>query len=164
MTTNQDEYLKDETGNRRWLPVTVLKVADVEWIQENREQLLAEANYRANVLNETTWEFSESAADEQNKRMVSDPYQEKVVDWYVGLSQISQDEGVTTTMAYESAYGSTKELQKSISMTIASLFKNVLKLDKKRTMVGGIQCNRWYPSDETPKARTQVKLEDLVKF
>lgn len=41
-TTNRDEFLTDETGNRRWWPVPVKRI-DMAWIRENREQLFAEA-------------------------------------------------------------------------------------------------------------------------
>lgn len=41
-TTNNTEYLKDETGNRRFWPV-VVKYCDVEAIAKEREQLFAEA-------------------------------------------------------------------------------------------------------------------------
>src|ERR1019366_5023328 len=54
MTTNQEEYLKDETGNRRWLPVRLVKkTADTEWLAENREQIFAEAYHRVITLKET---------------------------------------------------------------------------------------------------------------
>jgi predicted P-loop ATPase len=41
-TTNRDEFLADETGNRRWLPVTVGTV-NVDNIRRDRNQLWAEA-------------------------------------------------------------------------------------------------------------------------
>ena len=41
-TTNETEFLADETGNRRWLPLNVTNV-DVEGIERDRLQLWAEA-------------------------------------------------------------------------------------------------------------------------
>lgn len=44
-TTNQDSYLKDPTGARRFWPVRI-ELCDIEYTRANREQLLAEGVYR----------------------------------------------------------------------------------------------------------------------
>lgn len=45
-TINRQEFLSDQTGNRRWLPVDVGDCADVEAIERDRLQLWAEARER----------------------------------------------------------------------------------------------------------------------
>jgi putative DNA primase/helicase len=42
-TTNENTYLRDRTGNRRFWPTPVRNVINTEWLVRNREQLLAEA-------------------------------------------------------------------------------------------------------------------------
>jgi predicted P-loop ATPase len=42
-TTNEDHYLTDPTGNRRFWPVAVTREIDVAWVTANLEQMFAEA-------------------------------------------------------------------------------------------------------------------------
>ncbi|MGL9719951.1 VapE domain-containing protein [Symbiopectobacterium sp.] len=42
-SSNEDEFLADKTGNRRWLPVDVVEMVDTDAIARNRELLWAEA-------------------------------------------------------------------------------------------------------------------------
>ena len=52
-TTNDDIYLRDETGNRRFWPVVMVR-PDRAWLAANREQLFAEA-YQAFFAGEHWW-------------------------------------------------------------------------------------------------------------
>lgn len=42
-TTNDDQYLRDRTGNRRFWPIPVRHTINTEWVAKVREQLFAEA-------------------------------------------------------------------------------------------------------------------------
>lgn len=44
-STNKDEYLKDDTGNRRYWPFKVVSNCEIDLIRRDREQLFAEALY-----------------------------------------------------------------------------------------------------------------------
>jgi Virulence-associated protein E/Bifunctional DNA primase/polymerase, N-terminal len=44
-TTNDDTPLRDDTGNRRFLPVRVNQMVDIEWLEQNIRQLVGEAAY-----------------------------------------------------------------------------------------------------------------------
>lgn len=59
-TTNEEEFLADPTGYRRYRPVSVGR-ADIAWIREHREMLFAEALViRAAGGERATWWFDES--------------------------------------------------------------------------------------------------------
>lgn len=81
-TTNQDEYLKDATGNRRYWPVACTKV-DLEQLRDIRDQLWAEAMfcYEAGeiwwVNRDETAMFSEA----QDERFVVDEWEGPILNW-----------------------------------------------------------------------------------
>lgn len=49
-TTEEANYLLDGKGNRRFWPVKVTRPPDLEWLHENRQQMLAEAVQRVDAL------------------------------------------------------------------------------------------------------------------
>jgi hypothetical protein len=78
-TTNDHKYLKDRTGNRRFLPVKTGMI-DLEALRRDRDQLWAEAaKLEAEgdniVLPQELWAV---AAVEQDDRLEDDPWQEKL--------------------------------------------------------------------------------------
>ncbi len=165
MTTNQSEYLKDETGNRRWLPVACVGMADVEWLAANRDQLYAEAYHRAVTIRETLHEFPEEETFAmQNARRINSPNADLIADWYCNKLKPSDREfGITIYQVYRDAlHGGmpSKTLGRFDEMEIADVLKNGLRLIKERKMQGGVQSTRWMPQPgtiekyETPTAET----------
>ncbi|MEF2549411.1 virulence-associated E family protein [Aurantimonas sp. E1-2-R+4] len=78
-TTNEDKYLRDATGNRRFLPVKT-ETIDLNALRRDRDQLIAEAAYRETqgesiTLPEELWA---EAAAEQDERLEEDPWQERL--------------------------------------------------------------------------------------
>jgi predicted P-loop ATPase len=93
-TTNQNVYLRDETGGRRFWPVKCGKI-DIELLKRNRDQLFAEAvqGYRAG---EHWWpkkDFErEHIAPQQSYRFDSDMWEEPISHW---LAKTRATSGVT---------------------------------------------------------------------
>lgn len=80
-TTNDEKYLRDQTGNRRFWPVKTT-VIDLVALQRDRDQLLAEAAFReargeSIVLPRELWE---AAAAEQAARLEDDPWVDRIED------------------------------------------------------------------------------------
>lgn len=88
-TTNQDVYLKDPTGDRRSWPCKVADKIDLDLISKYRDQLIAEALncYRLykNGYDEHKWwlddEDENIARKEQEKRYMSDSWEENISNW-----------------------------------------------------------------------------------
>jgi hypothetical protein len=81
-TGNKNEFLDDDTGERRWLPMIVNGV-DVKGIQAVRDQLWAEglAMFQANG-GEVLWRDAlELARAEHHKFKVVDPWMDPILDW-----------------------------------------------------------------------------------
>lgn len=83
-TTNESEWLNDSQGRRFW-PVKCEEegLINVEYVEQNREQLFAEAVERFKA-NETWWEVPEAAKEEQEARRIRDPWEEIIRDWLKG--------------------------------------------------------------------------------
>jgi predicted P-loop ATPase len=76
-TTNEEEYLRDTTGNRRYWPVKVGKI-DLAGVARDRDQLwaeaaAAEATGEPLVIDEELWS---DAAAEQSARVANDPWED----------------------------------------------------------------------------------------
>ena len=79
-STNDSDFLADETGNRRWLPVEVTN-GRVDKIERDREQLWAEAAvmFKASGVDHT--EAAALAPEVHKNHMIEDPWTDAICDW-----------------------------------------------------------------------------------
>ncbi len=79
-TVNHNEYLRDETGGRRFWPITC-SIVDIDGLSYARDQLWGEARDRY-LAGEIWWldtaELNIAAAVEQDGRRIIDPWQREV--------------------------------------------------------------------------------------
>lgn len=166
MTTNESEYLKDDTGNRRWLPVAlVFPTANIEWLQENRLQLFAEAAYRVDVLKERTYEFPrEETIAAQQKRKIEDPNVGVVVKWYwsTELGESGRRNGVSVEQVFKVINGGiiNRKISRGDSLEITNILRDTLLLERKQVMVGGTRLYKWYWPDNKP----MPEIPELTPF
>jgi hypothetical protein len=78
-STNRDDYLQDETGNRRFWPVAVGRI-DLAGLRRDRDQLWAETTMReaageSHFLPESLWK---AAGDVQESRKIYDEWTEAI--------------------------------------------------------------------------------------
>jgi putative DNA primase/helicase len=169
MTTNQTEYLKDETGNRRWLPVLVESDhADIEWLAANRDQLFAEAYHRVVTLKETTYELPEKETlAEQQLRRIRDPYADPVAHWYYNiLKRGDREQGITVLQVFQQVHcgGSSfgKQMAKWEEMSISGILKDMGLLSRQST-VNKVRASRWYnPNAEVELTETEEIISTLA--
>lgn len=83
-TTNEDQFLRDATGGRRFWPVPVRKVIDIDALAKERDQLFAEA-VAAFHAGERWWldrDFeAEHARPVQAAAYVSDSWKDTIAAW-----------------------------------------------------------------------------------
>lgn len=163
VTTNKLE-LKDETGNRRWLPVELKKVADIDWIKENREQLFAEAYYRVMVMGETTHEYPTEELEElQASRMESGDNDEKLLLWYADLTKEEQEAGFPLSVPMNVVFPNIPFIDKKKEWEVANILKRTLALESKNTKINGAVLKRWKPTDKTWKIIKDI-ISDFKTF
>lgn len=90
-TTNKKEFLADETGNRRWLPVHVER-CDVRAIERNRNQLWAEGRELFKLVGDVDWTAEKLAAPAHAQYMLGDSWEESVNRW---LDTVDDTDGKT---------------------------------------------------------------------
>lgn len=89
-TTNQYEYFKDSTGNRRFWPIKCLEQLNLDGLRDARDQLLAEAvhRYRAGERTYPTRQEQDAyITPEQDAREIADAWEE-------GVHRYLENEGV----------------------------------------------------------------------
>jgi predicted P-loop ATPase len=79
-TTNKDEFLADDTGNRRWLPVRVHQ-ADVDAIRRDRLQLWAEGRAMYDLIGIDYQDAEGLAGDVHEEHTIRDSWEEAIDQW-----------------------------------------------------------------------------------
>lgn len=87
-TTNDDEYLRDPTGARRFMPVRVGSV-DIDLLTSDRDQLWAEADVRYQ-RGEAFWELPAQADAEREARYMDDSWTDPIAAWLEGMGQFNE--------------------------------------------------------------------------
>lgn len=104
MTTNKNDVLRDETGERRWWPVHVKKLCDIAWLKNNRVQMFAEAKHRL-LQGEKFWEVDKTELAEVHKDYrIEYDNEDLYVKWYKQLPESRKMSGVTVRDAHEGVW------------------------------------------------------------
>lgn len=136
-STNQEEYLKDYSGNRRYWPIKALKV-DVAWVKQNRDQLWAEAykQFREGV----EWWVSKTEdrllfEREQDTRLQRDPWEDMLREYLESQTKLFYTAADLLTEAVQKPPGT---VTKADMNRIAPIMK-ALGWSKERRKLGKVR-------------------------
>jgi predicted P-loop ATPase len=159
MSTNDTEPFKDQTGNRRYWVVKLVDKIDFAWLQDNREQLFAEAYYA--LVNQVEYPAVplDVAIELQEESMEKDEWTNSImrkVQGDRGYQQGDDDYSVTIEEMYKGALGGEviHKLDKMTAIRIGNILRNELKMVRHRRRVEGIREYRYYL---TPKEAAKLK-------
>ena len=98
-TTNEDAYLRDSTGNRRFWPAKVGQIF-LDLIEQDRDQLWAEAVhlFRAGERWWLTKDEEKLAGEEQSTRLEPEPWAEAIESWLAQNNGLGLDVTVSAIL------------------------------------------------------------------
>lgn len=138
-STNGEEYLVDETGNRRYWPVQIESI-DQNWIKKNKDQLWAEAKIRYQCgedlfLDEETEKL---AKREQEKRFQTDEWESEIKKMIEG----SVEDKFTSTQIYRQITNSEEHPSDYEAKRIGKIMRR-LNFIRKSVRVDGMIVKGW---------------------
>lgn len=148
-TTNERNYLKDDTGARRYLPVDCQKV---EWdiLKENLDQYYAEAYQRGIINDENHWEYPvdmhqliTEKRDADDKEI--DSWHEILSDFVFNVEKVAAQDLCTV-------------LSIPIHMQNASVFRRLGRIMKKH----GFERSNYRDKNNSTKVRKCYKKIDMT--
>lgn len=153
-TTNEDEFLADKTGNRRWLPVEVSKV-DVKAIKTDLLLLWAEARETFKRLGGIQFRDAERlGASVHEQYTIKDAWLETVEKWLDTPDLMTNDiprncEFLLTSDVLKEAIGlDSRNIGKREEMRIGNVLQNCGYL-RDRRFVNGKQIRVWVKTSTT---------------
>lgn len=158
-------YLRDRTGNRRFLPVAVGNI-DIAGVTRDRDQLWAEAwlAYKAGspiYINDPS--ILKYAMEEQREREMSDPWEEPVSIWVEGQKKKGINL-VTNTMIYtEAIREATGKMTPFVGVRIHGVMQRLgyHLSDKKKRIDGGFPCNYYDLSCSSEEGKCSWENDDF---
>lgn len=146
-STNEERYLSDPTGNRRFWPV-LCRAIDIPALLAARDQLWAEAVHRwrtGELWYVPEGELADQLRQLQGDRQELDPWVDQIRAWLDSLLEWRRQEGVTTQQAI--ALGLEMKAA-SIGRKEETRVGHVLKLigwERRRERKNGVSVYRYYP-------------------
>lgn len=161
-TTNEDAFLTDLTGNRRFWPVAVGEI-DTAALEADRDQIWAEAVVA--FKNGEAWhlmgEMADVAEHEAEERVQSSALSARVVDWWYNLPSKARPESLRTLDVAEKALMlDASRTTRAIEQEIATVLRK-MGFVRRRVTEGGVRAWRYHASRaalEAPQGRAPTLM------
>ena len=142
-TTNEDLYLRDSTGGRRFWPIKIGNI-DIPKIIDNREQLFAEAVYKYKS-GENWWTMPEIETEEEqeNRRQRDEIWEDAIKEYLIGRSSVTAWEIATGALKFEDA----SKINRTHVLRIGKILSYLGWKNKTVRSFGKI-CKRWVEKEE----------------
>lgn len=140
-TTNAEQYLMDETGNRRFWPVKCGRFIDIDALRRDRDMLFAETMGLYNGGHK--WYFDDTeiirqAAVETDLRFAGDVWEERVATWLAVRRNVSTSEILKDCLLIEPGRWSRRD-----EMRVAVVLKG-LGYERRRVYHGNSSSWRYF--------------------
>lgn len=148
-TTNKEQFLADDTGNRRWLPVRVGEV-DVDRVRAEAPQCWAEAavRFRANGVE---WQAAQKLAETVHDEFAfQDEWEEPVRNWLNKpfFDDDMRGQRLLSSEVIQGAIGlDLKNIKRADEMRMGAVLRK-LGFDRRRIQVDGVQSWRYVPTSD----------------
>ncbi len=158
-TTNDDEYLSDPTGNRRYACVKCDEI-DIAAVKRDRDQIWAEATYLYNRhVNECVdkmqcgcWWFDKEEAEQvenlAEQRTEESPHETAIMEWWTGLAPPSRPAEITTNSLAKEAFQFTQDRINARVLSEISVALVKLGFKKERPQVKNKRTRIYLPTPE----------------
>lgn len=115
-TTNKKQYLRDETGSRRFWPVAVSAI-DAEALRADRDQLFAEAVtlYRAGVKWWPEGQMEKLIADQGDERFEADPWEPIIAEYVADKTAVTASQVLSSSRLRVKASAQSKQHQRRVN-------------------------------------------------
>ncbi len=165
MSTNDAEPFRDITGNRRYWPIDIKQGVNFKWLEDNRDQLFAEAHYYFKNGIDIAQVPTDEAKEIQEAHLPDDSWTELVADEVKkSYDYCKGDENYSTTIidVFHKIFpeSSLERIDRRHELRIGNIFRKQLGLERRREMIDGERKNRWYIS---PKKLKELQNKNATR-
>lgn len=148
MSTNDTEPFRDVTGNRRYWTIDLQGQVNFKWLEDNRDQLFAEAYHVWKTKAKISEVPMEMALELQENHLPDDSWTDLIVatvkkDYAYCIGDPTYRTSIMDVYSKTFGNENLSRVGRSQEQRVANILKKNLGLEKKRIMIDGERQNCW---------------------